>query len=82
MKYLDRRRARQYLNDEFGLTLGASALAAFASKRRGPRYRMIGRWAMYSTAALRAWVHEETERPVVRDQRRSAGRRARRERST
>jgi hypothetical protein len=64
--YLRRAEAARYLQDRCG-AFTTQTLAGYACRGGGPKFRMLGRFPVYSTADLDAWLQGRTSAPVTRN---------------
>jgi hypothetical protein len=72
MKRRNREEAAEYLTERSGVLFTATALAARATKGRGPRFAIFNGRALYTQEALDAWLTAElsTESPSAKRGRR------------
>lgn len=65
MRYRNRESAAQYLKDR-GIDTTPQGLADHAYRGRGPNYAIVNGRAVYTEAALDAWIAEQVAQPVRR----------------
>lgn len=64
MKFLNRRRAAEFLTGITDLSITDQRLADLASKGQGPEYGVINGRAVYTEENLTAWVSAQLSKPV------------------
>lgn len=63
---LRRADAARYLQERCG-AFTAQTLATYACRGGGPRFRVLGRFPVYSTADLDTWLEDRLTAPVSRN---------------
>ena len=60
-------KAAEYLQAQSGGTYTEGTLTTYRCRGGGPRFRVLGRYPIYSTEDLDAWLAERTSAPVSRN---------------
>lgn len=72
-KYLRRNEAAEYVRGAYGIPCSRAWLAKLACWGGGPNHRKIGRFPVYETADLDAWITSRLSAPIINPHKHAGG---------